>query len=394
MHSHSTASLLGLKDVKIRKVVNTDHYIKLFIEKDASQQVCPSCGKTTARIHDYRIQEIKDLPFQQKPCSIVLSKRRYRCNSCGKRFYEHYDFAPRYLRRTARLTAFIADSFHENRNMKDVAKASNVSETTVGRILDTIRFPKPSTLPRVFSIDEFKGDANGEKYQIIITDPKKHRVLDILPDRKEVTLRLYLQSFSRFERQKVKFFVSDMYAPYIRVARQYFPNATIIVDKYHFIRQTGWALENTRKRLQKGMHPSQRKYYKRSRTLLLSRFKKLPLEQQIACSRMIFYNEDLRKAHHLKEWFYSICQNRKYSEQRRQFRLWIQEAESCRVAEFHKVAKCYQNWAREICAAFKHTDITNGTTEGFNNRIKVLKRTSYGIHRFERLRTRILMAMN
>lgn len=67
--------------------------------------------------------------------------------------------------------------------MKDIAKASNVSETTVGRILDTILFPKPSTLPRVFSIDEFKGDANGEKYQIIITDPKKHRVLDILPDR-------------------------------------------------------------------------------------------------------------------------------------------------------------------------------------------------------------------
>ena len=166
------------------------------------------------------------------------------------------------------------------------------------QILDTILFPKPSTLPRVFSIDEFKGDANGEKYQIIITDPKKHRILDILPDRKEVTLRLYLQSFSRFERQKVKFFISDMYAPYIRVARQYFPNATIIVDKYHFIRQTGWALENTRKRLQKGMHPSQRKYYKRSRTLLLSRFKKLSLEQQIACSRMILYNEDLRKAHH------------------------------------------------------------------------------------------------
>jgi len=36
--------------------------------------------------------------------------------------------------------------------------------------------------------------------------------------------------------------------------------------------------------------------------------------------------------------------------------------------------------------------ITNGPTEGFNNKIKVLKRTSYGIRNFEHLRTRILLA--
>ncbi|HHU73359.1 MAG TPA: transposase, partial [Clostridiales bacterium] len=32
----------------------------------------------------------------------------------------------------------------------------------------------------------------------------------------------------------------------------------------------------------------------------------------------------------------------------------------------------------------------NGTTEGYNNKIKVLKRVSFGIRNFERFRNRIL----
>lgn len=36
----------------------------------------------------------------------------------------------------------------------------------------------------------------------------------------------------------------------------------------------------------------------------------------------------------------------------------------------------------------------HGPTEGLNNKIKVLKRTSYGIRNFQRLRTRIFLVTN
>ena len=38
----------------------------------------------------------------------------------------------------------------------------------------------------------------------------------------------------------------------------------------------------------------------------------------------------------------------------------------------------YRAWGKEILNAFKY-GLTNGPTEGFNNKIKVLKRSSYGI---------------
>ena len=109
---------------------------------------------------------------------------------------------------------------------------------------------------------------------------------------------------------------------------------------------------------------------------------------------MLLYSEDLRKAHYLKEKFYEICQNSKYSEQRIMFWDWIKEAESSGINEFEKCAKTYRTWSKYILNAYKYSHISNGPTEGFNNKIKVLKRCSYGIRNFEHFRTRILMVTN
>lgn len=392
MHNHCINKLLNIEEVIVKKVVHADSFVQIHLETKPSGQLCPSCGALTKRIHDYRMQTIKDLPFQTKHCYLVLRKRRYSCN-CGKRFYENYSFLPRYLQRTSRLTAFIADCFHKTTSISSIAQQTNVSTSTVNRILDTVSFAKPS-LPRALSIDEFKGNASTGKYQCILVNPIKHQVLDILPDRSQSHLIDYFKTIPRSERLKLEFFVCDMWQPYIDLAKMYFPNAKIVIDKYHFIRQTGWAIEGVRKRIQHTMPASLRKYYKRSRKLILTRYQKLEGEAKQACDIMLLYNDDLRKAHFLKERFYEICQNPKYSEQRTDFWSWIREAESSGIPEFEKCARTYRHWSKEILNAFKYSHITNGPTEGFNNKIKVLKRSSYGIRNFEHFRTRILMVTN
>lgn len=127
-------------------------------------------------------------------------------------------------------------------------------------------------------------------------------------------LTSYFRNISKKERYGVKFFVCDMWKPYTDLAKTFFPNATIVIDKYHFIRQTTWAIENVWKRLQKTMPATLRKYYKRSRSLILTRYDKLKGENKKAYDLMLLY-----LAHFLKEWFYRICQNPKYSEQRKEF---------------------------------------------------------------------------
>ena len=392
MHNHCINKLLNIEDVIVKKVEHADTFIKIYLETKPQEHICPFCHATTRRVHDYRSQMIKDLPFQLKHCYLVLRKRRYHC-SCGKHFYESYSFLPRYFQRTNRLTAYIASILHTNLSMKDVALQTNVSASTVARILDSISYSR-QTLPEAISIDEFKGNASTGKYQCILVDPLKHKILDILPDRTQNHLIAYFYSIPKIERYRVKYFVCDMWTPYIDLAKIYFPNAKIIIDKYHFIRQVTWAIDGVRKRLQRSMPASLRKYYKRSKKLILTRYFKLKDENKQACDLMLLYNDDIRKAHFLKEKFYEICQNPKYSEQRKDFFQWIKMAENSGIPEFEKCARTYRNWSKEILNAFKYPHITNGPTEGFNNKIKVLKRTSYGIRKFDHLRTRIFLVTN
>ena len=165
------------------------------LETKAKEHVCPVCGTLTKRIHDYRMQAIKDLPFQMKHCYLVLRKRRYLC-SCGKRFYEDYKFLPRYFQRTSRLTAFIAAALHNTCCVVSIARQCNVSTSTVNRVLDSISYGR-AKISQTLSIDEFKGNADGTKYQCILVDPVKHSVLDILPSRSQTQLTTYFRNIPK-----------------------------------------------------------------------------------------------------------------------------------------------------------------------------------------------------
>ena len=219
----------------VKNIIYADSYVKVFIETQAIRHTCPCCGSKTKQIHDYRWQTIKDLPFKLKYCFLVLKKRRYRC-SCGKRFSEKYEFLVRYQQRTVRLTQYIANELRNSTTLKSVAQKTNVSSTTITRILDTIHYSCPS-LKEAISIDEFKGNAETGKYQCIIVNPKQHSIMDILPDRTQLHLSAYFREMNRKERYRVKYFICDMWQPYVDLAHSYFPNAQVIIDKYHFIRQ-------------------------------------------------------------------------------------------------------------------------------------------------------------
>jgi len=98
-----TAKLLNLEDAIITNVENISGEVHIFLELPRTKHPCPACGALTDRVHDYRMQTVKDVPFGRKTL-LHLRKRRYRC-MCGKRFFEKNFFLPRYHRVTSRLVA-------------------------------------------------------------------------------------------------------------------------------------------------------------------------------------------------------------------------------------------------------------------------------------------------
>src|SRR5699024_10175781 len=109
---------------------------------------------------------------------------------------------------------------------------------------------EPKQLPSVIAIDEYKGDAGGEKYQTIIADPVDRRPLDILPDRRKLTVQKYLQPHGGNDNMVVM----DMSPSFKAAVIQALDSSIIIADRFHYSRYIYWGLDRARINVQKEFH--------------------------------------------------------------------------------------------------------------------------------------------
>ena len=385
LYTYINENLLGLQEVNVKNIKENEESRIIEIELPRKECKCPVCGKHTSKIHDYRYQKVKDMPAFGKKTILIYRKRRYAC-SCGKRFEEPHTFLVRYQRMTQRAMLNMIKHLQSVRSYTDIASEYGVSPNTAIRSFKIIKCAKPVNLPEVIGIDEFKGNSGGEKYHAILTDIKNKEVVDILKTRKEIDLCRY---FKKYDRKNVKYFVSDMYKPYAEIAATYFPKATYVIDRYHWIRQMIWAFEAVRKDVQKKLGKNYRIYFKHSKGLLLKSEQKLTEEERCQVYVMLDMDPKLSTAYFLKEEIYKLLKEKNPDKQKQFLSEWIMEAEESEVLSFKKCANTYRNWFAPICNSFD-CPYTNGFTEGCNNKIKVLKRNAYGMRNFSNFRNRIL----
>ncbi len=388
-----TKDLLNLQGVDVIKIKQLDTITYIYTQLPVKPHKCPCCGKTTSYIHDYRIRKIKDVPAFRKNIMLIHKHRRYVCKSCSKRFSENNPFAPRYYRVTLRLIDEIFRKTESERSFTSIAKELNLSVSTIIRFFDILSYGAPKELPQVLSIDEFKGNTGKEKYQVILTNPVDRTIIDILPDRKQNQLISYFKQWDKDSRNKVEFFIRDMWNPYSDIAKVYFKQAIQLTDKYHFIRQIIWAFERVRKKVQKKYGKENRLLFKHSKKVLTMRKSKLNPEQHQKVEYLLYLSDDLRCAYYLKEQFYEILDCNDNIKAKKLLSEWIIYAQNSGLPDYLQCASTLQNWAKSILDTFDYP-YTNGFTEGCNNKIKVLKRNAYGYRNFNRFRNRILHMFN
>jgi len=193
-----------------------------------------------------------------------------------------------------------------------------------------------------------------------------------------------------YRTQKVKVFVCDMWKDYRDISSM-FPNAELVTDKYHWVRQVVWAVEKVRKRVQKQFTKNKRLHFKRNKYILLTPYRELETDDRLALEYMLNQSTDLYNAWQLKEIFYEFKDSENYDDARDRLKEFILAAENLYIPEFTECIKAMHNWSKSILNTFKHK-YTNAFTEGMNNNIKVLKRIAYGYRNFDNFRNRINFA--
>lgn len=354
--------------------------------------ICPKGGAETTKIHDYRPQAIKDIPIYFKPTNLIYNKHRYECKCCNKSFYEDNPIIFKYHKKTLRLTSFIINKLRNLVSCTEVAKKVNISTNSVCRLLSPFAVTN-TKLPRVLCIDEFKGNVGHYKYQVALINGETHEVVDILECGRKHELCEYFKRFPKEELDNVKYFVTDLCETYKDIGFTYFRKAKIIADRFHFARYACDAVNKIRIEVQNRLPKKERIYFKHSRKLFLSRSCKLQADEQKdeLTHILINYFEKLRIAYREKEDLLDILHSDESCDIKiSRFNNWINLNLNFDIAEIKEVAKTYHHWYVEIKNSLE-VPYSNGPTEEFNNKIKILKRVSFGIRNFKHLKARILL---
>lgn len=176
-----------------------------------------------------------------------------------------------------------------------------------------------------------------------------------------------------------------------RVSQVCFPNAVIVADKYHVVRQVYWAMERVRKNEQNKLSKRFRKYFKKSKYLLSKKPEKLTEEEMDRLSLMFEIAPRLADAYRLKNEFLTVIRTKSSAEGKHKLADWLLSAEIMDIPEFFDCTKAYHNWFHEILNSMD-VPWTNGFIEGCNNKTKVLKRVCFGMRNFNNFRKRILFS--
>ena len=385
-----TEIIFKIKEEYIKHTrVNEDGSVHFTLEIPVAEQVCPHCGASTRKSKGKRSRDVKFGAMQHHTVTATYLQRRYKCQECNHTFIEKNPFVSRYLRLSKSNLEYLFRQLGEKGSFTEMAKRSDVSVSTVIRYCSKLAIPKPAQLPTVLGIDEYKGNAEGQMYQVIITDLRNHSVVDILPKRETRALIQYFKTFSKEAREQVKYIVMDMCPLFKLVMQTMFSHAHIVADRYHVCRLVDWALERVRKREQKQIvtHSRMLKY---NRRVLMKNPDTLTENERVKLLEILRISDDLRRAYGLRLGFRKIFKTYSIPNIERHIQLWLKIVESSHLPEFSNFKTSFISWFPQIVNAFA-LPYSNGFTEGCNNNIKVLKRISYGLRHFERFRVRILL---
>lgn len=392
MQNNYIKDLLDFKDVEVKKIKNLKDSLQIYIELPKIPQYCPRCAFETTKVHDYRTQSIQDIPVTFKPTTLFYRKRRYECCVCGKRFYEQNNLVGRFARKSKRLVSYITEELRNLSSAKDIAKKCHTSPNFISRLLPYFSVTNYH-LPKVLCIDEFKGNSGKYKYQVALINGETHEVVDILECRHKHVLCDYFRQFPKEELDNVKYFVTDLWETYKDISFTYFRKAKIIADHFHWARYVCEAVNKIRIEVQKNLPKKERIYFKHSRKLLLSRQCNLKYdEQKDELSNILTnYSENLRIAYREKEELLDILHSDEdASTKTKRFSSWVKHNLESDIPQLQDCAKTYQHWYTEIknslCVPY-----SNGPTEGFNNKIKTLKRVTFGMRNFKNFKARIML---
>ena len=411
--THDIRKLLNIKDPNIifskNCVAHSDNKLYIACALTYSVDLCPNCHtKGTVVKNGTRISQITYLESAGLPCYLRLKKQRYLCRNCQHTFTAQTNLIDKNCFISHATKQKIASLATDTLSEKMIASQTHVSIHTVRRVVDTFACAirkRPTTLPEHLCFDEFKSTRTVKgAMSFIYCDAITHQVVDVVADRRVHYLKEHFYRYSRHEREKVKSICIDMYTPYIELVRQLFPNASIIIDRFHIVQALNRELNRCRVQWMNSVHHKDKRLYHKLKRywklflmndmqLVYTNYQRLPLFDFLTntgniVDYLLAQNNEFKDTYRMVHSLRYALENSDYHS----FRRTLHEVSGCQLSSgLRRVLRTFTKFNKFLENTFNDPQLTNGPIEGINNKIKVLKRNAYGFRNYYHFKNRILL---
>lgn len=368
-------------------------------------KLCPNCGvifDNKFEKHGFITSNIKIPDVSGYKTILRLHKQRYLCKHCNKAFTLSTSITNYGCFISNNTKHKIAKDLVKKRSEKDIASDNNVSPNTVERIMDSYYESQKiykHYLPKVLSFDKFKSVKSADgAMSFHMCNGITGQTIDIIEDRRLDNLIKYFYYYDYKARSHVQFIIIDMYSPYVSLIKKMFPNANIIIDKFHLTQLISRSLNKTRIMTMK-KHKQHHRKFKRYWKLILKSRDELDSSKwkRFTCFKNLMTTTDVvdflvNLDNELKET-YILYQDLLYSFKKNNYDLLKKtlNKQNTNISSYMKTSiKTLLEFLPHIKNTFNN-NYHNGFIEGNNNFIKVIKRIAFGFRSFRRFKARIMI---
>lgn len=358
-------------------------------EKQSEFEICPRCATPSRSVYDHRVVSVRDAPMRDLAVRLLIRKRRLACRPCGRPFTEPVPGILKGYRSTERFRRSLLWACENFSDLTQVRRAYHCSSGYVyGALYRQLELERRKRLypwPAVVGLDEhfFRRRRGFRNFVTMVVDFPNRRLFELVEGKTIGELEAALADIPG--RDNVRFVVADLCDPYKSFAHRFFPNARVVADKFHVLRLLTPHI-NRRRKLVTG----DRRSALIRRLLLRSRFT-LDHASRWAVDRWLQDHPELRELYAAKEALHSLYRIRGLDRAALAFTALTDRLAASPLPELQTFRRTLLRWRREILAYFG-TGLTNGRTEGFNNKAKLVKKRAYGYRSFRNYRLRLLNA--
>lgn len=396
---------LGIPEVEVLGTkLNERGELIITIKSTKKGTKCRWCGRWITKPHGHdEWMQVRHLPVFGRPTYLRYRPRRYRCENCEKKptttqkLDWHEEGSPNTLAYDDHILLQLVHSTVEDVHIKEQMSYDGVLGVMERRICTEKDWSRHTRIGRL-GLDEIALRKGHRDFVTIVTgrlDDDRIVLLGVLPDRKKDTVIAFLRSIPMRLVKTIDTVCCDMYEGFTEAVREELPEANIVIDRFHVTQHYTKAADKMRqktlKRLKNELSTEDYRQLKGNMWAFRKRKAALTPDERKVLRKLFTHAPNLKLAHQLREKLTAIFDlTISKSVAKQKLRTWIKLVSKSNLTCFDDFINTLENWLEEISNFFIHRD-TSGFVEGFNNKIKVLKRRCYGIFNVQHLFQRIYL---